>query len=113
MALFGACLALSAVTAGSAMAQPAGGPRVIQVPPGAVVLILGAPGAVPAVSPVVSPAAPDAFPVMRLIAEQQAIVRRMVADRNALLPPMPDPTQLIQAAMGARGCPAKACVGKV
>jgi hypothetical protein len=103
-ALFGACLAVPAALAGGAMAQPADGTRVIQVPPGAVVLILGAPSGVASGAPqVITAASPDEFPMMRLIAEQRAMVQHMMADMSALFGPMPSPSQLIQAAMGASG----------
>jgi hypothetical protein len=47
----------------------------------------------------------DAAPVLHLIAEQEAMMQRMMADMNALFPPMPDPSQLIQAALGSSGLP--------
>jgi hypothetical protein len=103
IALFGACLALPAAIAGGAMAQPADASRVIQVPPGTVVLILGAPNVMAAGAPVVSAPAPEAMPMLQLIAQQQAMMQRMVADMDSLFPPMPDPAQMIRAAMEAAG----------
>ena len=105
IALFGACLALPAALSGGAMAQPADGTRVIQVPPGAVVLILSAPQVSAARLPVTQTAAPDASPVLRLIAQQQALMQRMMSDMDSLLPPMPDPAQMIRAAMAAANQP--------
>ena len=103
IAWLSACLALPAFAV-SAMAQPADGARVIQVPPGAVVLILGGPGvSTPAAAPVFTAADPDAVPVLRLIAQQQKMLQRMMAGMDALFPPMPDPEQMIQAAMGGGG----------
>lgn len=119
--LLGACLALPlTAAAGHAQTIEQDG-RVIQVPPGAVVLILPGPGpataspatASSAVAPVFAApritAAPAALPMLRLIAQQQADMQRMIADMNALFPPMPmmpampDPSQLIRAAFGAGG----------
>jgi hypothetical protein len=97
--------------------------RTITVPPGAVVLILPGPGIVampgqPAAAPSVAvpvtqpptavPATqlPAALPVMQLIAQQQAAMQRMMAQMNAMfppMPPMPDPSQLFRAAFGAGG----------
>jgi hypothetical protein len=101
LALFGAALALPAVFAGGSLAQPADGARVIQVPPGAMVLVIGAPQGSSVQAPVVAATAPDAFPMMRLIAQQQAMMQRMMADMDSLFPPMPDPMQMVRAAMEA------------
>lgn len=101
IALLCACIALPA---GRALAQPTNSPQVIQVPPGAVVLILGAPVVPTDGSPVVTTAMSGASPMLRLIAEQQAMMQRMMADMDALFRRMPDPVQATRAAMaGATG----------
>lgn len=92
--LLGACLALPlAAFAAHAQAPRPDSGRTIYVPAGATVIILPGPGMVAAGSP-------EAMPVMRLIAQQQAAMQRMVADMNAMFPPMPDPSQLVRAAFG-------------
>jgi len=106
-ALLGACLALPMLAAtGQAQSIETQG-RTITVPPGAVVLIL--PGSGTAIAPTViapatAPAATGAgTPIMQLIAQQQAAMQRMMAQMNALLPPLPDPSQIFRAAFGAGG----------
>jgi hypothetical protein len=99
--LLGACLALPLVglTGHAQAAQPDGG-RTIYVPPGAVVLIL--PGLTSVAAPYATSAAtPETMPMMRLIAQQQAAMQRMIADMDAMFPPMPDPSQLLRAAFGS------------
>jgi len=95
-----ACLALPlAASAGHAQpAQPNGG-RVIYVPPGATVVILPGPGAVAAPN-MVTAGVPQAMPMMQLIAQQQAAMQHMIADMNAMFPPLPDPSRLLRAAFG-------------
>jgi hypothetical protein len=102
-AVLGACLALPFLcAAGSASAAPPQNGHYIYVPPGATVVVL--PGPVAAAAPVDAVTAPMAFPVASLIAQQQAMMQRMIADMNAMFAaPMPGPRQLIQAAM--RGTP--------
>jgi hypothetical protein len=102
--LLGACLALPlAATAGHAQTIEQGG-RIIQVPPGAVVIILPGPGAVAAPA-TTNAVAPSAMPMMQLIAQQQAMMQRMIANMNAMMRPMPmpDPSQLLRAAFGNGG----------
>lgn len=98
-ALLGACLALPFLcAAGSASAAPPASGHYIYIPAGATVVLL--PAAVP---PPVA-VAPMAVPVASLIAEQQAMMQQMIAQMNAMFAmPMPDPQQLMQAAM--RGMP--------
>ena len=105
LALFGTCLALPAAFAHGARAQPANGARVIDAPPGAVVLIIGSPQGSPANAPVLTTSAPGDSAVMRLIAQQQAMMQQMVADMDSPFPPLPDPSQMIRAAMEAAGDP--------
>jgi hypothetical protein len=82
-------------------APPAAG-HVIYVPPGPTVVILPGPGS--AASPnVVNAGAPEAMPMMRLIAQQQAAMQQMFADMNAMFPPMPDPNAMLRAAFGPGG----------
>ena len=111
--LLGACLALPLLTAtGQAQTIETQG-RTITVPPGAVVLILPGPGAVamPGPGAVAMPgqtvaAMPSGMPIMQLIAQQQATMQHMIAQMNAMFPPMtamPDPAQLFRAAFGAGG----------
>jgi hypothetical protein len=82
-ALLGACLVLPFVAyGGSAMAGAPSGPQTIAVPPGAVVLIL--PGASEMASPAVTAAAlPAGDPLLRMVAEQDAMMRDMMAETNA------------------------------
>jgi hypothetical protein len=97
--LLGACLALPlAPFAGHAQAAQPDGGRTIYVPAEATVIIL--PGAVAAPN-VASAEAPEGVPMMRLIAQQEAAMQRMMADMNAMFPPMPDPNVLLRAAFGA------------
>lgn len=102
-AVLGACLALPlAAATGHAQSIEQHG-RTIQVPPGAVVVILPGPVATPGVT---ATAAPAALPVLQMIAQQQAEMQHMMAQMNALLPPMPpmpNPSQLFRAAFGAGG----------
>jgi hypothetical protein len=101
--LLGACLALPLATiAGHAQAAQPKGERVIYVPPGATVVILPGPGAVAAPN-MVNAGAPEAMPMLQLIAQQQAAMQRMIADMNAMFPPMPDPNALLRAAFGPGG----------
>jgi hypothetical protein len=99
--LLGACLALPlADFAGHAQAAQPDHGRTIYVPPGATVIILPGPGAV-AAPEAVNAGMPEPMPMMRLIEAQQAAMQRMMADMNAMFPPMPDPSQLIHAAFGS------------
>jgi hypothetical protein len=88
-ALLGASVALPLVlAAGSAAAQSQGG-HYVYVPPGEVAVI------VPPVA-----AAPADFPVARIFAQQEAMMRHMMADMDTLLAtPMPDPDQMIRSVM--------------
>ena len=95
--MLGACLALPLGAAATAHAQPVQpGSQVIQVPPGAVVMIVPAPVAATAAPMVLRQAAPMTVPpiaagdpVLRLIAQQQAMMQHMMAQMNAMFPPMP------------------------
>lgn len=99
-ALLGTCLALPlAALAGHAQAAQPHGERVIYVPPGATVVILPGPGAIAAPN-MVNAGMPDAMPMMRLIAQQQAVIQHMIADMNAMFQPLPDPGQSLRAAFG-------------
>ena len=91
--LLGACLALPLFSAaGHAQTIETQG-RTITVPPGAVVLILPGPDAV-ALPTMPAAATPAGVPVMRLIAQQEAAMQHMMADMNAMFPPMPNPSTL-------------------
>lgn len=98
-ALLGAALALPLLfAAGGANAAPPPGGHYIYVPAGATVVVL--PGPAPVAVPVGVPMTPTAVPVASLIAQQQAMMDRMVADMNAMFSmPMPSPQQMLQAAM--------------
>src|SRR4051794_39828521 len=97
-ALLGACIAAPLAAASSAFAQSSDGTRVIQVPPGAIVLVFGAPDAnLPAVP---DPAASsESSPKARLTPKQKTMMQRIMTERDAFFPPMPDPAQLIRTAM--------------
>jgi hypothetical protein len=128
--LLSACLALPLLAAtGQAQPVPPNGGRVIYVPPGATVVILPGPGTVAApgmasavaapnmASTVAAPnmasagaapdmasvGAPEAMPLMQMIAQQQAAMQRMIANMNAMFPPLADPNQVLRAAFGAGG----------
>jgi hypothetical protein len=101
--VLGAVLALPFLcAAGSASAAPPQTGHYIYVPPGATIVVL--PGAIPIAAPVGVATAPMPFPVASLIAQQDAMMQRMIADMNAMFAaPMPRPQQFLQAAM--RGMP--------
>ena len=82
-ALLGACLALPLAAYGTAaLAAPPSGPQTITVPPGAVVLIL--PGAAEsAPSAATATALPANDPLLRMVAEQDAMMRNMMAEMTA------------------------------
>lgn len=100
-ALLGAYLALPLLAASSAMAASPPESRTITVPPGAVVLIL--PGAATVGAPpfTASAALQSGDPMLRLIAEQDAMMRDMMAQMDAAFaPPMvPAMDRVIQAAL--------------
>ena len=103
-AVLGAILALPLICAAkqaSATPPPSGG-NYVYVPAGATVVVLPDPAmAAPPVN--ISPAQ-MAFPMANVIAEQDAMMQRMIAEMNAMFAtPMPDPRQMIAAAM--RGMP--------
>jgi hypothetical protein len=102
-AILGAILAVPFLcAAGSASAAPPAGGHYVYVPPGASVVVL--PETAMTATPVVVSATPMVFPVASMIAQQDAMMQRMIADMNAMVAmPMPDPQQLMQAAM--RGMP--------
>jgi hypothetical protein len=109
-ALLGACLALPLAAYGaSATAAPPSGPQTINVPPGAVVLIL--PGAGEMAPPAVgAPAVPAGDPLLRMVGEQDAMMQHMMAEMTAAFAqptwPFTQPTwpaqidRTIQAAFG-------------
>lgn len=105
-ALFASCLALPLLGAGAHAQTIEQGGRVIQVPPGAVVLIVPASGAVAAPAPAADLAGPIALPILQLMADQQAAMEQMIASMHAMgsmgpaamMPGLPGPSQLIQAA---------------
>jgi hypothetical protein len=101
--LLGACLALPllAVT-GQAQPAPQNGGRVIYVPPGATLVILPGPGAVAAPN-TVNAGASEPMPLMQMIAQQRAAMQHMIANMNAMFPPLPDPNTMLRAAFGAGG----------
>jgi hypothetical protein len=78
------------LTAPAMAAQPAEGGHYVYVPPGATVVLL----------PAAAPTLPVEFPVVRMMAQQQAMMQRMMADMDALMAmPMPDPQQMIRSVM--------------
>ena len=96
-ALLGACLALPLMAGAAGAAQPDGG-RYIYLPPGAMVIVLPGPGV--SVMPHQTLAAPADFPVAHMIAEQQSMIRSMMADMDSMMAmPMPDPQQMIRSVM--------------
>ncbi|HXA26811.1 MAG TPA: hypothetical protein VNW90_31350 [Acetobacteraceae bacterium] len=98
VALFGACLALPLIIGAGAAgaAQPDGG-RYVYVPSGAMVVFLPLPAAT--VSPRQALATFGDFPVTRMIAEQDAMMRHMMADMDSLMASLPDPQQMIRSVM--------------
>jgi hypothetical protein len=88
VALFGACLALPLIAqAGTAGAALPDRGRYVYVPPGAEVVIL------PRAEAVAMPFAP-------VFAQQDSMMRRMIADMDQLMSmPMPDPQQMIRSVM--------------
>lgn len=105
--LLAACLALPvAGFAGAAHARPASAERIIKVPAGAVVIVL--PDAVPVVAPQVAampamPAMQGVGPMLRMVAEQDAMMQHMVRQMQALdrvAMALPTPAQVFQAALG-------------
>jgi len=101
--LLATCLALPLLaTTGHAQPAPPNGGRMIYVPPGVTVVILPGPGAVAAPN-MVNTGAPEVTPLMQMIAQQQAAMQRMIADMNAMFPPLPDPNTMLRAMFGAGG----------
>ena len=83
-ALLGACLALPLAAYGTcARAGSPSGPQTIVVPPGAVVLILPGPAEVAAPSGVNVAALPAGDPMLRMVAEQNALMHHMMAEMQA------------------------------
>lgn len=102
-AVLGAILAFPFLgMAGSASAAPRPSGHYVYVPPGDTMIVL--PGPATGVAPVdISPPS-MALPVADMIAQQDAMMRRMIADMNAMFAvPMPAPQRLVEAAM--RGMP--------
>jgi len=103
-AVLGAILALPLLCAAkdaSATPPPSGG-NYVYVPAGATVVVLPDPAmTAPPVN--ISPAQ-MAFPMANVIAAQDAMMQQMIAEMNAMFAmPMPDPQQVVAAAM--RGMP--------
>lgn len=101
-ALLAACLTLPLTGfAGAAQAHSTTTERTIRVPAGAVVLVL--PGAAPLIADTVGrPAFPVAFPMLHMMAAQDAMMRsmlRQVRALNRLTMAMPDPAQMIRSVM--------------
>ena len=98
VAMFGACLALPLIMGAGAAgaAQPDGG-RYVYVPPGAMVVFLPLPGAM--TLPRQALAEPVDFPVARMIVQQDAMMRHMMADMDSLMTSLPDPQQMIRSVM--------------
>jgi hypothetical protein len=84
-----ALLAASLLVAAPAVAAPPDGGRYVWVPTGAAVVLV--PGA---------PATPVDFPVARMMAQQEIMMRRMFADMDSLMATaIPDPEQTIRSVM--------------
>ena len=95
-ALLGACLALPFVfqAAAAGAAQPKGG-HYVYVPAGATVVVL--PSAELAALPNQIEAVPVEFPVIGMFAQQDRMMRHMMADMDSLLAtPMQDPQRLLR-----------------
>jgi hypothetical protein len=91
-ALFGACVALPLMAqAGIAgAAQPDKG-HYVYVLPGATVVI------VPSAEAVAMPSIPSDLSISRVFAQQDVMMRQMIADMDSLMSmPMPDPQQMIR-----------------
>jgi hypothetical protein len=111
-ALLSACLALpSLACAGSALGQPLNGVRTIMVPPGSVVLVLPGFGGMPAPWSTTNANTPGlGDPLVRMIAEPDAMMHELAAEMNAafaqpLIPAAIDRqmNEMLEAAM--RGAP--------
>ena len=101
-ALLGACLALPLAAYGSsALAGSPSGTRTITVPPGAVVLILPAADAMAMPSPVTAAALPAGDPLLRMVAEQDAMMHNMMAEMDAAFAWPGQMDQMMRAAFGS------------
>ena len=102
-ALLTACLALPlAGFAGAAQANSAHAERIIRVPAGSVVLVLPAATPMSAADTAVLPAFPADFPVLHMMAEQQAMMRTMMRQMqvlDGLTLSMPGPAQVIRSVL--------------
>ena len=98
-ALLGACLALPvAAHADQTMAAQPDGGHYVYVPPGAMVMVLPVPGVV--ALPNQAMPVPADFPVARMIAEQDSMIRSLMADMDSLMAVnLPDPQQMIRSVM--------------
>lgn len=95
VALFGACLALPLIMgAGAAGAAQLDGGRYVYVPPGAMVVFLPLPGATVSQRQVVT--TPADYPMTRMIAEQESMMRHMMANMGSLMASLPDPQQMMR-----------------
>ena len=84
-----ALLAASLLVTGPAVAAPPDGGRYVWVPTGAAVVLVPA-----------APATPVDFPVARMMAQQEIMMRRMLADMDSLMATaIPDPEQTIRSVM--------------
>ena len=90
----GVCIAccLPALPLASIAAQPEGG-RYVYVPPGALR------GVADTARPQQAMVAPMDFPVARMIAQQESVMRHMMANMDSLMATLPDPRQMIRSIM--------------
>lgn len=104
-ALLAACLALPvAGLSGAAHANSPQTERVIRLPPGSVVLVLPGAAVRATAETAPTPASSVDFPVLHMIAAQNAIMRRMMARQmqvmDRLTMSMPNPARIVRAALG-------------
>ena len=97
-ALLGATVALPLILGAgvAAAAQPADG-RYVYKPPGTVVMFLPARAAADLPRQIF--AEPVDFPVVRMMAQQEAMIRHMMADMDSLMATLPDPQQMLRSVM--------------
>ena len=103
-AILGAVLALPLLCGAknASAAPPLSSGDYVYIPAGATVVVL--PGPAMTAPPVNISPRPMAFPMASMIAAQDTMMQRMIADMNAMFAmPMPDPQQVLAAAM--RGMP--------
>ena len=97
-ALLGATVALPLIlgTGVAAAAQPADG-RYVYVPPRTVVVFLPARAAADLPRQIL--AEPVDFPVVRMMAQQEAMMRHMMADMDPMMATLPDAQQMLRSVM--------------